>query len=371
MAQLGRNDPCPCGSEKKYKKCCLARHDALLTKEGLRLRDLTLDLIARLHDFTDENLTRAELTAARVAFLGTNEDPLLDADADMRAEEDGGDHGGRFVLDWLIFDRRENASGPRPTFLERFLAAEGHPAGASASGGLTQEQRDLLTAWQASYRGVFEVRAVFPGVSLVLEDIYTEEAVEVADVWVSGRLDLQPGDLLYARPLRAKPFDRLAPGALLLNPWWLSRFDDWYDEAADRVVQDDHQAEPLAGHIALMNAEAHSLHRLVLDLLFHRPEDDFDEELDEEIDDDDDEELDDDLDDTLARELFGDDDVGKGPGADRSKGDGSGTDDTKVTVGDGDGGASDTGGGAPGPLGDKGRPDGHRPAGPRDPDMEG
>ncbi|MGD2074999.1 MAG: SEC-C metal-binding domain-containing protein [Gammaproteobacteria bacterium] len=23
---MGRNDPCPCGSGKKYKKCCLARH---------------------------------------------------------------------------------------------------------------------------------------------------------------------------------------------------------------------------------------------------------------------------------------------------------------------------------------------------------
>ncbi|MGB1398058.1 MAG: SEC-C metal-binding domain-containing protein, partial [Planctomycetota bacterium] len=22
-AKIGRNDPCPCGSGKKYKKCCL------------------------------------------------------------------------------------------------------------------------------------------------------------------------------------------------------------------------------------------------------------------------------------------------------------------------------------------------------------
>jgi hypothetical protein len=24
MDRVGRNDPCPCGSGKKYKKCCLA-----------------------------------------------------------------------------------------------------------------------------------------------------------------------------------------------------------------------------------------------------------------------------------------------------------------------------------------------------------
>ena len=25
MAQIGRNAPCPCGSGKKYKKCCLEK----------------------------------------------------------------------------------------------------------------------------------------------------------------------------------------------------------------------------------------------------------------------------------------------------------------------------------------------------------
>ena len=29
MAKPGRNDPCPCGSGKKYKKCCLATEEAV------------------------------------------------------------------------------------------------------------------------------------------------------------------------------------------------------------------------------------------------------------------------------------------------------------------------------------------------------
>jgi hypothetical protein len=28
MAKPGRNDPCPCGSGKKYKKCCLPKDEA-------------------------------------------------------------------------------------------------------------------------------------------------------------------------------------------------------------------------------------------------------------------------------------------------------------------------------------------------------
>jgi len=28
MSDVGRNDPCPCGSGKKYKKCCEAKDEA-------------------------------------------------------------------------------------------------------------------------------------------------------------------------------------------------------------------------------------------------------------------------------------------------------------------------------------------------------
>ena len=28
MSKIGRNDPCPCGSGKKYKKCCLRKDQA-------------------------------------------------------------------------------------------------------------------------------------------------------------------------------------------------------------------------------------------------------------------------------------------------------------------------------------------------------
>jgi tetratricopeptide (TPR) repeat protein len=28
MAKIGRNEPCPCGSGKKYKQCCLAKNQA-------------------------------------------------------------------------------------------------------------------------------------------------------------------------------------------------------------------------------------------------------------------------------------------------------------------------------------------------------
>jgi len=42
MKKVGRNEPCPCGSGKKYKKCCLGKYvykdeDAEPVKKGSRL----------------------------------------------------------------------------------------------------------------------------------------------------------------------------------------------------------------------------------------------------------------------------------------------------------------------------------------------
>jgi hypothetical protein len=45
---VGRNDPCPCGSGKKFKKCCLDKADALPAAGESRARPLS-DLVADLH----------------------------------------------------------------------------------------------------------------------------------------------------------------------------------------------------------------------------------------------------------------------------------------------------------------------------------
>ena len=35
--RIGRNDPCPCGSGKKYKKCCLGKTDDVYYSNPLNL----------------------------------------------------------------------------------------------------------------------------------------------------------------------------------------------------------------------------------------------------------------------------------------------------------------------------------------------
>jgi hypothetical protein len=38
VVQVGRNDPCPCGSGEKYKNCCIEKGDNFLRKMAAKAR---------------------------------------------------------------------------------------------------------------------------------------------------------------------------------------------------------------------------------------------------------------------------------------------------------------------------------------------
>jgi len=85
MAKPGRNDPCPCGSGNKYKKCCLAKEEAVereqLTKieakrvesaatHRLHLREVTAAIAARLSGADEDELTIASNAAGDLVRAG-------------------------------------------------------------------------------------------------------------------------------------------------------------------------------------------------------------------------------------------------------------------------------------------------------------
>lgn len=46
MAKIGRNDPCPCGSGRKYKHCCLNSERGIGTRTRLLVVIIGLILVA-------------------------------------------------------------------------------------------------------------------------------------------------------------------------------------------------------------------------------------------------------------------------------------------------------------------------------------
>jgi tetratricopeptide (TPR) repeat protein len=83
MAKIGRNDLCPCGSGKKYKRCCMARDEAA-TRETLAAANAaaTTATAAGQHDPHLCHDCNEQLDAAANAVLG-----LIDARKFAEAEQ--------------------------------------------------------------------------------------------------------------------------------------------------------------------------------------------------------------------------------------------------------------------------------------------
>lgn len=83
MAKRGRNDPCPCGSGQKYKRCCLPRDDAAAAERAA-----------------------AERAAAALARAAERSAPPATAHG---AEDDGLDEASNGVIDLIDAGRLDEA----------------------------------------------------------------------------------------------------------------------------------------------------------------------------------------------------------------------------------------------------------------------
>lgn len=55
VAKVGRNDPCPCGSELKFKQCCARKHDQMSRMSLIAITGVVLAVVAVLaYNFTTE-----------------------------------------------------------------------------------------------------------------------------------------------------------------------------------------------------------------------------------------------------------------------------------------------------------------------------
>jgi tetratricopeptide (TPR) repeat protein len=55
MAKIGRNDPCPCGSGHKYKRCCLPRDEAAAAAERAAAPALDRETVAPVEWVSDDD----------------------------------------------------------------------------------------------------------------------------------------------------------------------------------------------------------------------------------------------------------------------------------------------------------------------------
>lgn len=196
MSTPSRNDPCPCGSGRKYKRCCGAA-GALALQPLATGMDVGLDAgqgydenarrsaCARLHRFalTPEFATHRERSFRHL--WGPFADRMRDPQEDLRQRVPTVSEG---ELDYLLVD--SVLPGGRTivqTFLERERAA------------LSPQERSFLTDLSRSCVSLYEIVRVEPGRGFELVDLWRSDRLWVHERLASQQLDLW--DLIAARLL--------------------------------------------------------------------------------------------------------------------------------------------------------------------------
>lgn len=185
MGKIGRNEPCPCGSGKKFKKCCgqynshyIALPDDL--KTGTKL-DLYMELINVVMMYGQKIAQFEKDGKELVKTYGSFEKRY-------KPGTDGGINDSLF-LNWINFDYRFGKSGE--TVCERLLqspdiAALGEP-GASIIKNMSQ-----------SYHAFYEIKGMIDN-RIFLEELGSGAKWKMICVEEHHKEDIMPGVIWFVR----------------------------------------------------------------------------------------------------------------------------------------------------------------------------
>jgi hypothetical protein len=158
MKAVGRNEPCPCGSGKKFKKCCMP-HEASRAAFAEKTFRIGVPLLQRLARFAKDSAGAPLDAIAREAFPFWH-GPL------SRVQ-------GARVLDYAMFDLRPKHVGRRT--VEQFDVEAGP--------SLDADTRAVLSGWIDAPRRLYRVDGWSGGFTTVT-DLLSENAqpIEVFDL---------------------------------------------------------------------------------------------------------------------------------------------------------------------------------------------
>jgi SEC-C motif len=149
MPDVGRNDPCPCGSGKKYKKCCLNKSFSQVGKEDSIRHALVQELLKLFRQrFHHEGFEDA------VALFWDDFNPA------EFLREDFLENAEINFWEWVVHDWADEVSGKSlvDLYLENKRA-------------VSLDERRILTVLKNSVLSLYEVQEVFPGKGLLLKDL--------------------------------------------------------------------------------------------------------------------------------------------------------------------------------------------------------
>lgn len=199
MASTGRNDPCPCGSGRKYKYCCGNGDDRRQTLAASRIRDSAL---AKLLTFAFHPAFDSDHAVAEVLFWGNliRDADNPDFDWVLDSEDATIKYNTWFLLDW----EAEESDTVVDLFLDESEAK------------LTADERDFLERLSQAALRLYEVETIEPGVGVHLIDLWTATRLFVIER--TATKEMVAWDLIGARVAPDGLGGNVFEGGLYLYP---------------------------------------------------------------------------------------------------------------------------------------------------------
>ncbi|MFV9503744.1 MAG: YecA family protein [Oscillochloridaceae bacterium umkhey_bin13] len=254
-AKIGRNDPCPCGSGKKYKDCHLPIEAAERTTQ-LRLRQAQDTLLPRI--IAAAQASEPELLVA--AFGRFWEDRYQFDQLDTLDQHE--DRGAERFLTWFAFDVRQ----PDGQTLVAQLTAD--PEFVQDE----YEQR-LLDQWQNVRLRAYIVEAIAKGTGISVRDLLDGATYALADYHAAKRLAV--GEVIVGHLVPADT----APGATAPTYYLAGAAAQLTDDTAVSLVAfaelhlaDLRRSDPEASWAALLAERSEVLNHYVSALPTEQPD---------------------------------------------------------------------------------------------------
>ncbi|MGH9957367.1 MAG: YecA family protein [Pyrinomonadaceae bacterium] len=178
--RTGRNDPCPCGSGRKYKKCCQTSVDET-DFQYRRWRQVEADLIRQLLSYALETLGPESIEDAWSEFHDHASDGDYDPESPMNM----------IFMPWFLFIWIHETMPPGSNHFSETTVAESFLSEHSLS---SDEEKLLVSAIRKPY-SLCEVVEVTPGVGLTLFDLLRRIRCEVIER--SASHTLKRGEIIY------------------------------------------------------------------------------------------------------------------------------------------------------------------------------
>ncbi len=219
MPKVGRNDPCPCGSGRKYKNCCM-RKDRISESRELNLDSMEGFLLDALTGYAQSPRFTNDVNEALSFYWGGHY--ALQRDLVMEHEEDL-----RRALEWIIHDY--HTSTRNRYIIDLFIEnqADQYPP----------EAGEILEAWSESVMGMFRLIEIIEDRRLAVYDPLQERELVIFDSFLAQ--NAREGDILVGRLFELEDEYRLSNMTLILPNDYEAPLVDYVTNAYG-IYQDEH-----------------------------------------------------------------------------------------------------------------------------------